>query len=1784
MTQRLFPDFGPEGLREARLVFEKGPESPSAAPSENTDLAKLKYAEVLKYLQFAASQSGDAKLQALLQNPEVAGMIASQARLPEGANRVDWLENLGKKFAEHWHESFKKAEQHFNAQLIASDQDAKQVAVAFNKALKDMQSPAMKDLPEAAGVRNMLNEKNETLLAARRRALVTFAHELVFAKDDQELGSILKKASVTLKDVDPAMVRILFDGLPDDPNLKRAEFLKRIPKVEPALSAAELETVQKALTETQEKISEEAAKREEILKKLLTNDYLEKLGGVKDKEGKVINPPGFSPHALAIRARLPKDMVDDVLKSLPNVSLGVFIKVAGLGELEKNKAIGDVKAKEIVNILFAKKSPDGKKVLVSEEGAKQLKDEYLKVLTVGGTLSFVDPFKNPTDGKYSVEQTTLIKAISNVQVSEKAAQWIKMMREKDVHTMPWHESLRMYASEAWKLTQVAAKDWTKYVVDMRKIFHSDADKDILASLDRESALRTYQSALNGLQNSKTGTEKFLTDAIVQMQADRKAQDQSSKPLSLADGPKTHIEQATMLLKANAYVIGRLHAEHGWHNRPLRVRQISLWLAMEGGEDGMNRAKKFLQDAAAQKDSDAFVDGFLQDNKRMNVAERSAFEDAVKRDRGYAAMEKADIMASVREAGITLKPRAGEILMQAKLAGGIGRWHLDDPSRVAQSLSLVIEGPAAQALLDAFVSGENKTYSLLGKQQTMTRERAWLMVGTMQTHLEHWMKGRNAAREDIEDEERFGNPVERWMRTGVETLKDMWSGDWVNKLEVAAVVAGGIWLLRKLWKDGGTKGKAFLVGVPLILFANAAYAKKTGRDLLGEKLQWKSKEKRNFPLEQFRRRSAREKQFSFLMQRPGQAAMRILSDQDNPVSVASLLQWREAVKSGGAEKYSTGLPQGLNVSAITDALGDNATKEDGCKMALLTFEALCVDVADLKHLGGEDINTRIERGAKYIREQYVDLPENDSRRALPPATMMTVILDAMHTSSEALLKDRSFLEYLSDATGFSVEKVTGWLKQGLTATQIMGMRAMAYAPELWKQGQEVAFDSSAKAWEWMRVTYPKLKYALSDSFEATWNMLYNTAREGGLMLVQKGPEMVEWTYDRTLDAGQKGKEIAMNTYGMLLANGVTGPILDSLAALISKMWGGVDKIYLEPEHREKLSDAEELIKNLKKQVSTFAHLPADEAYFKGLLESVSAVASGKEKANVSQRLVAFELVKRRVFSFLAAERIHELTNKKNKTPPDATPLVLPLTTNAWPKTAAEFDALRDRDAVYKFLFDNYKPEVVLAAIGNQQTFVGLMRLLSETDPNSTGGKISSILLWPGLEKYFTRNAAGNFLMEGSEYLFEINAYIGNDLREAKKMLSADDFKEYQAYVDTLLANVMFETILSTDLKHVDLRLLKQHAKDFHHHLLMRRGALPKHTETADWKLTALAAGAPSIHTFNISDASPVIPSEIDELTQSSEFRWLLLGEKEPVQPLPAGAPAAPGAAPPRVPTVPLTPTEVGGLPVKADTQTNRRKLLDAMRDAGGGRRLPAADEVAQRVKFNSPEAKPTPEDFPVDSAASAEHHIQYLLGLPNTEAQTYCDQVAQAFAAGTDSDPALCLRRAQRALQTLGKARDTYPGHARLQRVLDDVAFRLYTSLLVQIKAVPTADLGTHPNHQTWVDALTAEYALTSKSPDKYSDLISLLLEYTLYRGDHKTADASGNQYFEKYKAHLTAQGLTPPPAPTYAYGPPRFFGNTYPASTKRMNLNPTSITVGYLSSAEDRLGLLNTELTSRDWD
>lgn len=1737
MTQKLFPDFGSEGLREARLVYEKGPESPSAAPPENTDLAELKYVEVQKYLQLAAERSGDKKLQALLQNPEVASMIASQAQLPEGANRVDWLENLGKKFAEHWHESFKTAEQHFNDQLKKSDQDAKQVAVAFNKALQDMQSPSMKDLPGEDGVRKMLSEKNETLLAARRRALITFAHTLVFAKDDRELESALKNASTTLKDLDPTVVQKLFNGLPDDPKLKREELLKRIPTVEPALTATELATVQKALGGTQEKISEEAAKREGILKDLLTNDYLKKLGGVKDKDGKVINPPGFSPHALAFRARLAPEIAQEILQTHGNVPLGVFIKLAEIVDSPVPGQLTPAQAKKIVDHLFQKDVTDPvASVAGSKSDVDTLVDQYLKVLGAPDATGVkIRSFFRVADNRYVIKRDALEKAIAEVTVAAKPHGWLKQMRADRVHLIPGHESLKMHASEAWKLTTVAAKDWAAYVVDLRKIFTSPGDTDILASLDRESALRTYQSSLNGLQNSKTGTDKFLTDSIAQMQEDHKAQEQSSKPLSLADGPKTHIEQATMLLKANEYVIGRLHAEHGWHNRPLRVRQVSLWLAMQGGDDGMSRAKKFLQDASAQGDSDAFVDDFLQNKKSMKVAERSAFEDTVKRGREYAALEKADIMASVREAGITLKPRAGEILMQAKLAGGIGRWHLDDPTRVAQSLSLIIEGPGAQALLDAFVSGENKTYSLVGKQQTMTRERAWLMVGTMQKHLEHWMKGRNAAREDMEDEERFGNPVEQWMRTGVETLKDMWSGDWVNKLEVAAVVAGGIWLLRKIWKDGGTKGKAFLVGVPLILFANAAYAKKTGRDLLGEKLQWKSKEKRNFPLEQFRRRSAREKQFSFLAQRPGQAAMRILSDQNNPVSVESLLQWREAVKSGGAEKYSVGLPKGLNVSAITDALGDNATKEDGCKMALLAFEALCVDVADLKHLGGEDINTRIERGAKYIRERYVDLPENDPRRALPPATMMSVILDAMQTSSEALLKDRSFLEYLSDATGFSVEKVTGWLKQGLTATQIMGMRAAAYAPELWEKGKEVTFDTSAKAWEWMRVTYPKLKYALSDSFEATWNMLYNTAREGGLMLVQKGPEAVEWTYDRTLDAGKKGKEIAMNTYGLLLANGVTGPILDSLGSLITKMWGGVDKHYLEPEYREKLSQPDDFLKNLQKQVSAFAHLPTGDAqkYFKDLLETVSLGASDPKKEKMPQRLLAFEEVRRRIFSFLAAERIRALTLQKNALPPDTKALTFPRTLT-WPPKPEEFKTLSGSNPVYKYLYENYRPDVMLSAIGNQQTIVGLMKLLSETDPNSNGGKISSILLWPGLEKYFTRDAAGNFLTEGGEYLNEINAYIGDDLRNAKNTLAPKDFQQYQAYVDTLLTNVMFETILSVDNKHVDLRLLKTQAKDFHHQLLMRRGALPKDSEIAEWKKDATTgAEMEKLNSaFYVENAKPDIPQEIDALYQDPQFRWLLLGEKESVQPSPTGAPAAPA-------TAPAAPTSIDAAEkirlldraFDASNTENRRALLAGLAKSG----LVTPERVAIRSKFdtltNPPELIPktTPPE-------KMEDGIQWFLGVTDGRAEQvgrhliddFCKKpvdIADRFKMAKWFEGIVLLRRSP------------YSEHPRLQRLLDEAAMAMLSQVAQEVGKIENTDLPGSADRTNWEATLVSLLRMTRGTRStQFDDIVSKLLEYVAFNGDFAAKNANGKSGYEKYKEYLDAQGLTPPSYPDRGSG------------------------------------------------
>ena len=70
MTQKLFPYFGSEGLREARLIFmssEKPSERSGEAMRENLEKLGPRYAEVIKQLHDAASYAGDANLAKLLE-------------------------------------------------------------------------------------------------------------------------------------------------------------------------------------------------------------------------------------------------------------------------------------------------------------------------------------------------------------------------------------------------------------------------------------------------------------------------------------------------------------------------------------------------------------------------------------------------------------------------------------------------------------------------------------------------------------------------------------------------------------------------------------------------------------------------------------------------------------------------------------------------------------------------------------------------------------------------------------------------------------------------------------------------------------------------------------------------------------------------------------------------------------------------------------------------------------------------------------------------------------------------------------------------------------------------------------------------------------------------------------------------------------------------------------------------------------------------------------------------------------------------------------------------------------------------------------------------------------------------------------------------------------------------------------------------------------------------------------------------------------------------------------
>jgi|GEM_PF-2640774 len=1433
---------------------------------------------------------------------------------------------------------------------------------------------------------------------------------------------------------------------------------------------------------------------------------------------------------------------------------------------------------------------DGK---AAEDAAKDFREKKLE--QVGG------PITKGSNGTYLVDdKDALIRALSVIAVNDTTTNIYNEMRLAKVHEDPtWKQIAGMHAQEFWELTKHASGVWYDYIKTLPRLFwDKPGDEQLLQLLDQRSALNSGRKTLQGLLDASSGAQKMLVDTEKGLRSRKEAQDKALRG-DPAVSPSEHAVQARALVLANFEVIKNELGPSNWETRTKRLKQFTLWTAMlkhspqkntgplkeEEAYKGVKDAKDLLHAAASYSPErqDKFVDEKLRE---LSIDQRASW---LRYSSGLDALETAegrDNLAPLKQRGLSLKPRALDILRRTpdapgccmNVAASVGRWLIDPPSIVAKDVALVLEDtPAKEPTLRAFVTGEKQSYPFQSRTEIVTVTDAQLAISAIQQRLLFEMRGNIKAREQLKDEEEFSNPVDSWLRTGVDSMKELWNTDMIGKVEVVAIVAASAWLLHKLWKD--TKwGKFAIVGVPILLGANAIVKQRTGRDLLGENLRYKNQEDRNSPLEAFRRRGAAiDSRYAVLMQPSGQAAMRVLMNEKNPISVRNLIAWRAAVKSNINATYTLGRPSNLQIGEIEDALGAKGNPESASEVAYKTFESLCVDVARLNGRSGS-VDSLAEQGADLICRKYV----TERNASLPPATMFEVIMSECQMPTKEMLENRNYLEALAAMLGYGYDEALGLVKKYGTKAVVIMRQGVHEAPKVAGAVKDWVFASAEDTWNWMRTTGTKLWPEAKEDLKAAWDLISGTCSAAGVYLVREAPNLCKWTVDKAVAAGGMGKYAVLSALSKIRGNGITGPMLDWVIEQFNDTFGlNLKKEWFTEEHLKECADYKKFKDKLVERVQRFAVVGPDfGAKVNGWMKEVSGkdpTGTEYEKLPERQRMLAQEVVEKNIFCKLAAERMHQIDKKMGDK--DYKGVDIPLTINPWADKLADIgkDAAGNGDKVFEYLSAHYRPDIILPLIGNELTFVGTMERWKEKHPELKRATFAEVLLYPGFLQAVTQDSAVDFVPH------EVHAYVAEYAEKAEELKKKGIIDEtqrdaYLRYLDCLETNVAFEAILAQGTGEKDLLLTKDIAKTLHARLMEYRGIAPQVKLDEIFKPGDPLGGLITTQ-FKKPDPLPDIPAEITKVTKDKRGHWLLSGTT-PIDENQAAVTAAQFAQKieqrKKDLTKPVDGTEWAKLSdpnFKADSESNRRELLSALQRPG----LDSTKEAQLRQKFkNNP-----PDVTAIAEGGSLADAIDHLLGMPKADAGNYYNKMKTAWlsdAATLDKDQR--ASRAQWLCSEFVKKRAEHPKLAgRAQRFLDQTSASLLDGLVNEVAAVSRADLeklrtDNNSKYKTWLATLDTLWTATARiegaafSP--HTDAVSAVREWLLYSGE------SG--HFDEYTEERTKSGF-PCPKKGTSWGITPGFASDWSKMQTRMNDDMTKTDGRRVKSTwNGQKGALNSEL------
>lgn len=759
---------------------------------------------------------------------------------------------------------------------------------------------------------------------------------------------------------------------------------------------------------------------------------------------------------------------------------------------------------------------------------------------------------------------------------------------------------------------------------------------------------------------------------------------------------------------------------------------------------------------------------------------------------------------------------------------LDRWLIHGHREFSRApLEVVLTGPeqAKQALIEAYVTRQPQTYQVVDAYgrpmmievtnddgtvvqqpllKTITPEYAFAKIAEVQRLLSYQSETHAPSLKQLEKDELFRNPIDRAIRSGIETLQDLWAGDAVDKGKVVVAIVAGIWLLKHVWNQGSQEdaspfmklAKWTMVGLPLALVANSMYQRNTGRDKLGELLLYMPAKERNTALERWRRRTSEIDKYAFLGHESGHQAMRELMDENDPVTIHNLLQWRDRVKKNGYHDYKEGAPPNLDVSNIELYLGVDGGTDEGYEVAFLTFESLCNDISVQHGQHGP------EWGADYLWREYVSLRsyDEDSNEYKAISNTNISMLDVIISESRIPLEGRNFAE----SRTFIEMGIDGsqafyqWLgknaTKGLAQAKMWKMQAAQELPKLWERVYEGGTSAAGAAWDLLRVKGTLFWDDLSAESKAAWETFYNTVIGTGVIILEEGPRGAEW-------AIKKGTTLTVSTlqavYVELDRHQITGDMLLMFEEFIERHTGGTmrELIVLSakiPDDNERvaaLAERGDWKRLFTEQMDLVA--PIDLAnpdtqldnwilHFarqSGLIAATGDIAAF-DKLVPHERMLVYERLKRRVYSMLIAERMRQVNLAGTVMNPES---VFTLDWTEVEKPSTETQAI-DNSFGYK--------TIALMALESTWTndIKAWARQKRALDENwkATSGEITAWLLDWAQREDSTEYIEGTWEIYEDRFLNEARETLGEQSKEY-------DF--YRAYIQTVFANVAIELAIS-----------------------------------------------------------------------------------------------------------------------------------------------------------------------------------------------------------------------------------------------------------------------------------------------------------------------------------------------------------------------------------------------------